>query len=83
MIRGIYPDFEYQDADVSLTLYTRNFPQGAETTKGPYTLATGADRKDFRVSGKIAAARFSTASGATPGFRLGKPVFDAVPLGER
>jgi hypothetical protein len=37
-------------------------------------------KKDFRASGKIAAIRFS---GSGVHYRLGKPLFDTVPLGER
>jgi hypothetical protein len=81
MVRGIIPDFEYQTGDVSLTLYMRDRPQSTAVTKGPYTLTNSATKKDFRASGKIMAVKLSTASAVA--FRLGKPLFDTVILGER
>ena len=80
MLRGIRPDFERQSGDVSLTIEARGHPQGAATAKGPYTLAAGADCFCFRASGRIVAFRLSAAG---VGFRLGRPVFDAVALGEK
>jgi hypothetical protein len=80
-IRGAIPDFEYQSGDVSLTLYMRDRPQSPTVTKGPYVLAATANKKDFRASGKIVAAKFSAESGSY--FRLGKPLFDTVATGER
>lgn len=82
MIRGIIPDFEEQDGAVSLTLFVRDRPMSSATTKGPYSIAAAATKKDFRASGKIVSAKFSVAS-ANSRFRLGKPLFDVVPMGER
>ncbi len=65
---------------MSLTVEARGHPQGDATAKGPYTLAAGTDCICFRASGRIFAFRLS-AAGA--GFRLGRPVFDAVTLGEK
>ncbi len=82
MIRGIYPDFEDQAGAVSLTVHTRRHPQGTITTKGPYPLAAGAGKKDFRVSGVVFSMTFSLAS--NPAYaRLGKPVLDLRPCGRR
>lgn len=79
MVKGVIPDFEDQAGDVSLTLYVRDRPQSTATTKGPYTLGTSTTKKDFRASGKIIAAKFS----GTAFMRLGRPMFDGVPMGER
>lgn len=82
MIRGIRPDFEDQQGAISLTLSLRKYPQAEAVAKGPFILAEGAGKKDFRASGAVVALTFSGAS--NPSFmRLGKPVFDAVPTGER
>jgi hypothetical protein len=82
MIRGIYPDFEDQAGTVSLTVHMRRHPQGTITTKGPYPLAAGAGKKDFRVSGVVFSMTFSLAS--NPAYaRLGKPVLDLRPCGRR
>lgn len=80
MIRSFIPDFEYQSGNVSLTVFVRDRPQSTAVTKGPFTISTSATKKDFRASGKIAAVRLS---GTAVYFRLGKPLFDVVPLGER
>jgi hypothetical protein len=79
-IHGIIPDFERQSGDVSLSLLCRSYPQGDVTTKGPYTLADEADKKDFRASGMIVAAKVSASDAS---FRVGRPIFKAVTGGER
>lgn len=81
MIRSMVPDFEDQTGDISLTLFVRNYPQSSATTKGPYTLTTSTTKKDFRASGKVVSVKFSGL--ATTYGRLGKPMFDIVPMGER
>jgi hypothetical protein len=80
MVRSFIPDFEYQSGDVALTVYCRDRPQSMAVTKGPYTIGTTATKKDFRASGKIVSVKFS---GNSVRYRLGKPCFDTVPLGER
>ena len=80
MVTGCEPDFEVQSANVSLTLFCRSYPQGDVITKGPYTLAAGADKSDFRASGKIIAVKFS---GSSANAKLGRPTFDCVTMGER
>lgn len=82
MVRSVEPDFEDQSDVVSLTLYVRDGPQSAALTKGPFALVTTTTRKGIRTSGRIVAAKFS-GSGAASYMRLGSPVFDIVPLGER
>ena len=81
-IQGIWPDFESQQGNASLTVYVRAYPQATQVTKGPYTLTTAASKKDFRASGRIAAIKFS--GSASPTFvRVGKPTFQAVATGLR
>lgn len=81
MIRSMIPDFELQTSNVLATLFVRDRPQSTAVTKGPYTLATSTTKKDFRASGKIVAVKISTT--AAVNWRLGKIVFDVVPMGER
>jgi hypothetical protein len=78
-IQGIDPDFEDQQADVSLTLSVRKYPQATASEYGPYTLAVGAGKKDFRVSGRVVSPTFS----GTGFVRFGKPVFRAVVTGQQ
>lgn len=86
MIRGIWPDFEDQAGTVSLSLYVRQYPGSSVATKGPYSLTTSTTKKDFRASGRIVQVYLSgndALATANTFMRLGKPVFDAVPTGER
>lgn len=81
MIRGIWPDFEDQAGSVSLEISLRKYPQATPVTKGPYALTVGKSKKDFLMSGRVAAVKFSGSS--TPAFmRLGKPSFDVVLTGQ-
>jgi hypothetical protein len=80
LARSFTPDFEYQSGDVDLTLFVRDRPQSAALTKGPFTIPPGTTRKGCRASGKLMAMKLS---GTAVQFRLGKPLFDVVTLGER
>jgi hypothetical protein len=80
MVRGFVPDFDYQSGDVTLTLLMRDRPRSTPVTKGPYTIPNTAAKLDFRASGQIAAVRLD---GTATYMRLGKPLFDTAPLGER
>jgi hypothetical protein len=79
LLKGIWPDFEDQQGSVSLTVYVREYPQGAQVTKGPYTLSTSTRKKDFRAQGRIAALEFTGSAFA----RLGKPTFETTITGRR
>lgn len=93
MIRSMLPDFEDQIGTIGLTLSVRGRPQDAPLEKGPYFLlgrkdgqgwdVTPTSKKDFRVSGKIFSVRLAQAEDLYSFMRLGKLVFDAVPMGER
>lgn len=87
MIRRMIPDVEDQAGNVTLTLYSRPYPQGTETTHTAQTLAVGADKKDFRASGMIFSVKLAGTGGdgqASASYaRLGKQLFDVVPLGQR
>lgn len=82
MLRGLWPDFKDQVGAINLTIYTRDYPQDEETTWGPFTLAANTNKSDFLVTGRIFDFEFNSASSPSS-WRMGKPVFDAVPLGER
>lgn len=82
MLKGIWPDFEDQVGPVSMEIYLRPYPQADTTTKGPYTLATSAGKKDFLASGRVAAVKFYGSS--TPAFvRFGAPSFEAIATGSQ
>lgn len=80
LIRGIWPDFEDQVGSVMMYVNLRNYPQGDETTKGPYSLTLSKDKYDFLTQGRIASLKFSQSS--APAFmRLGKPSYDIQETG--
>jgi hypothetical protein len=81
MVRSVIPDFEDQSGSISLTLTVRDRPQASATTKGPFTLTTATTKKDFRASGKMFTVKISGADSTYA--RLGKLLFDVVPMGER
>ena len=80
MLRGVVPDFQGQTDSISLTVNVGDYPHSTKTAKGPYALADGATKKDFRASGRVMSVKLSGTEGY---MRLGKPTFDTVPMGER
>lgn len=78
-IQGVRPDFESQSGDISMSVYVRKYPQGDAVTKGPFTLATGRGKRDFRATGSIASVEFSGTCFA----RFGKITFLVTPTGDR
>ena len=80
------PDFEQQAVDVSLRIYMRDRPQANPVVKGPYTLASGADKVDFRASGMLASVKLSWVGAANVtgnAVQLGKLTFPIVTGGGR
>jgi hypothetical protein len=95
MVRGLLPDFSSLDLNpeppvdvknsqsVSVTLYVRDRPQSSATAKGPFTIPPGATKKDLRASGKIVAVKLGQSTNVDRELKVGKLLFDVVPLGER
>jgi hypothetical protein len=82
LCRSVWPDLAEQVGPVSITIKTRQYPQGDTTTYGPYTVAVSQDAVNFKTSGRFYRIRFS--SDAAPSFwRLGRPIFDAKLRGRR
>ena len=82
MLRGIWPDFEDQQGPVNITVNVRPYPQSAATTKGPYALSPGMQRRDFLASGRVVSVRFD--GNSSPAYiRFGKPSFDVVGTGQQ
>lgn len=82
LFRDIWPDVKDQTGDVSLTITLRDYPQGTDRTKGPYTLASSADKYDFLAQGRLAKIKFSGNAAGTFA-RIGKPSFDVTATGKR
>jgi hypothetical protein len=71
MFKGIYPDVEDQQGLANLEIITKDYPQGDETTHGPYAMTPGRDKIDFRASGRITRLKFYGDAGPCR-FRLGR-----------
>ncbi|HMO44110.1 MAG TPA: hypothetical protein PKB04_12500, partial [Phenylobacterium sp.] len=82
MVRSLWPDLADQTGAAALTLKGRLTPQGPERTYGPYALAPGQPRVDLRATGRLFRLRLS-GQGAPTGGRLGAPMFDVAPAGNR
>lgn len=82
LLRGVWPDLQDQTGAVSLTIYTKMYPQDTETTWGPYVMAANTNKVDFLATGRIFDFEFTSLSSPSS-WRLGKPVFDAAVVGER
>lgn len=81
-LNGWRPDLGDQTGTVFLTVYTRRYPQGEETTWGPYPATAGMEKVDFRIDGLI--FRFELSGESSPFFfRVGKQSFDIELTGER
>lgn len=75
LLKGIWPDFEDQTGDITLTVKVKPYPADTAKTVGPWTLKPGRSKRDFMVDTRIAAFRF--AGNADDSFaRLGKPVLE-------
>ena len=82
MARGIWPDLADQAGPVRLSLFSRLTPQGDVAVSGPFALAPGQDRVDFRATGRLFKIRFAGGSAPTA-CRIGKPVFNVAVAGAR
>lgn len=73
-VDGIWPDFDSQVGNVSLTIKAKDYPQSTARTKGPWTLAPGREKRDFAFETRIAAVKFAGSAAGTFA-RIGKPTF--------
>lgn len=78
----IIPDFTISDGNISFTLTTRMYPNGPETTKGPYMINATTEKTDLRARGRQAKVRVSVASTDTE-WRWGDPRLSGQPDGMR
>ena len=81
LLLGLWPDIKNQIGPVSVTISSRLKPQGDEIVKGPFTMAVGEDKVDFRCSGRLFRLKVSGAS--IPTFaRLGQIAVEMRPAGK-
>lgn len=83
LVREAWPDIAIdQIGPVTLTLSSRMQPQGAQETFAPITLAPGAEKVDFKASGRL--FQITYAGYSLPSYaRIGRLVVDAKPRGRR
>lgn len=81
-VAGIVPDFEDLEGAVSVTLKSRLYPNGTETTHAAQTVTSSTTKLDTRVTARQVALRFD--SSAAPSFwRLGALRLDLRQTGAR
>lgn len=78
----IIPDFVINDGSVAIKIYTKQYPQGNETEKGPFTVAGTTEKIDLRVKGRQVKVRVSCANALT-GWRYGAMRASMQPDGRR
>jgi len=82
LLLGVWPDVKNQVGPINITAISRLKPQGDENVKGPFAMAAGQDKVDFRCSGRLFRLRFEGAS--LPAFaRLGQIAVNVAPAGKR
>lgn len=59
----IIPDFQINDGELTFTITTKQYPNGPEIVKGPYTVNSMTNKIDMRARGRQ--ARFRVSSAAT------------------
>ena len=82
MVRGMWPDIADQIGAITLTIYTREYPQGTVTTWPTRTIAPDASRVDFKAGGRLLAFMLSGSSSPSRA-RIGRPTFDVKSRGRK
>ena len=81
-ISRFIPDFKSQSGDVDVTIKTRPYPTGTQTSHGSYAITTSTTKQDTRIRGRQVALRI--ASDATDDdWRYGTLRLDMKPDGMR
>lgn len=78
----IVPDFTFNDGTLCFTITTKEYPSGAEITKGPYEINTNTKKIDLRARGRQARVRVSSCSDGIS-WRHGATRMSLQPDGER
>ena len=59
-ISRMIPDFKSQSGIVDLTIKTRPYPSGTQTTHGSFDITTSTTKKDTRIRGRQVAVRVAS-----------------------
>jgi len=81
-LQSLWPDLTEQACAVSVTAGARFYPQDSEATTGALPMAPGAQKVDFRLSGRLLRVTLSSTANANF-WRLGKLDVDLTPGGMR
>lgn len=87
-IDWILPDFKYgfrngaQNAEIKVTIYTANYPNGPVTTHGPYTFNSASEYASPRARGRLAKIRVESTD-LDSFWRIGALRFRWAPSGRR
>jgi len=81
-IDRLVPDFSLEDGTVKFSIKTKNYPNGTEVEKGPYTISSGTRKVDFRARGREAAVRVCC-SDINASWRMGSLRLNIQPDGDR
>lgn len=74
-MRSFWPDFTDQVGPISLTIYTREYPQSTAVEHGPYVMVAGDEAVDLRIDGRIVSWKISGSAGPAS-WRLGTPLVE-------
>lgn len=82
VIKRFVPDFHDQNPNINLILKTRMFPNGATTSRGPFTFTPTTEKVDMRVKAREMAIRLES-SGIPAQWGLGAAAYDAQQSNEK
>ena len=80
LVKTIWPDFQNQQGPITVTVKSREHPQGEVTTFTSEPMSPNDMKADLWLTGRIFQVRFDGAS-APSNMRLGKPVFEVERAG--
>lgn len=83
IIKRIVPDFDDQGPNVDITLKTRMWPNGAITTRGPFTATPDTYKLDMRVKAREIKMRLESSGIDSSFWSLGAIALDAQESGEK
>ena len=81
-ISRFIPDFKNQSGDVDVTIKTRPYPTGTQTSHGSYAISTSTTKQDTRIRGRQVALRVESDE-AGDDWRYGTLRLDMKPDGMR
>jgi len=81
-ISRFIPDFKNQSGDVDVTIKTRPYPTGTQTSHGSYAISTSTTKQDTRIRGRQVAIRVESDE-AGDDWRYGTLRLDMKPDGMR